>query len=242
MKIGLYPFTNTLTFRLRSEEETHVVFGTPAEISRMAQHLDIDCGLIPVVDIPRLEPKWDVLGPYGIAIDERAISVLLFSQVPMRELNGKTIRLTVQSRTSIALLRLLLEKKYTLSKYTFSLEVNEPYDAILEIGDRALAFSSQQRFPYVFDLGEEWVQWQKRSFVFALWMVRRDLDPKRKEHIVRKIEKALNDYSQKSEEIVRTYFGRPREDVLKYLKTFRYNLTEADFESIQFFLKALQAE
>jgi chorismate dehydratase len=104
-------------------------------------------------------------------------SVCLFSEVPLHEI--QTILLDYQSRTSVALLKVLI-REYWKINIVFK-ETCENYQskisgttAGLVIGDRAL----QQRkiSKYIFDLGEEWKNFTGLPFVFAAWVSNKKLD------------------------------------------------------------------
>jgi chorismate dehydratase len=51
-----------------------------------------------------------------------------------------------------------------------------PHDAVLVIGDAALALESRRRYPWSVDLGEAWKLWTGLPFVFAVWAARRTSD------------------------------------------------------------------
>ena len=73
-------------------------------------------------------------------------SVKLFSRYPIEELSGKKIRMTSQSKTSVTLLRILLENRYGLKpEYVPGLAAESTDDACLLIGDLALE-ENERRF------------------------------------------------------------------------------------------------
>jgi chorismate dehydratase len=129
-----------------------------------------------VAIIPELN-EWHVISDYCIGSVGEVASVCLFSQVPMNAI--ETILLDYQSRTSVALLKILI-KEYWKIKVVFE-ETLENYQskisgttAGLVIGDRAL----QQRkiSPYIYDLGLEWKNFTGLPFVFAAWISNKKLD------------------------------------------------------------------
>jgi chorismate dehydratase len=101
---------------------------------------------------------------------------MLFSPLPLEELDGADIALTGESETSVALLKILLACRYafTNSFHTASAAeqavVNVP---LLLIGDRALRAGLKVNNRYVYDLGKLWFEFTGLPFVFALWLVRR---------------------------------------------------------------------
>jgi chorismate dehydratase len=105
-------------------------------------------------------------------------SVLLFSRLPVNELDGQTILLSSESATSINLLRILMHKRYgchcRFSVSTLPLEqALQQAPAMLLIGDTALRASLLEPKLNVYDLGELWYEWTGLPFVFALWLCRR---------------------------------------------------------------------
>ncbi|VTR90874.1 protein containing duf178 : Hypothetical conserved protein OS=uncultured planctomycete GN=HGMM_F11G08C18 PE=4 SV=1: VitK2_biosynth [Gemmata massiliana] len=148
--------------------------------SRLADQLaagELDVGLIPVVEFFRGDNYTFVP---NIAIGSRGpvLSVTLFSKVPWADI--RTVALDEGSRTSAALTRIILEKRYSIEPVIQQLPIDTPADdlttdAVLLIGDRAMrACLPGYRFAY--DLGEEWTAWTGLPMVFAVWAVRSGVD------------------------------------------------------------------
>lgn len=108
-------------------------------------------------------------------------SVLLFSPVPIEELEGQCIYLTGESATSVNLLRVLLREYYRWDDVN-CLVPEQPIEELLRkkkpvlmIGDRALKAAAQYAdLGYQYDLAQLWCQFTQLPFVFALWIVRRE--------------------------------------------------------------------
>jgi chorismate dehydratase len=105
-------------------------------------------------------------------------SVMLFSTLPIEELDDKTVLLSSESATSVNLLKILLRKCYSCTssfvvtgETTLSVLMEAP--AVLLIGDAALRAAKVSSDYYVYDLGEIWYQWTGLPFVFALWLTTR---------------------------------------------------------------------
>jgi chorismate dehydratase len=111
-----------------------------------------------------------------IAADGNVASVAIFSQVPMHEI--QTVYLDYQSRTSVKLAQLLLEKHWK-KEVTFKpatehyIEYINGTTAGVIIGDRAL--QQLHNFEYVYDLAEGWKDYTGLPFVFAAWVANKDL-------------------------------------------------------------------
>ena len=87
----------------------------------------------------------------------------------------RTLALDEGSRTSVALVRILLKERFGLSPrlLPFPLDVDAETvaaDAVLMIGDRAM--HPPAGFSQEWDLGDEWCRWAELPFVFAMWVTR----------------------------------------------------------------------
>jgi len=148
--------------------------------SRLADRLaagDLDVGLIPVIEYFRAG-TYTVVPGVAIASRGPVLSVTLFSRVPWPQI--RSVALDEGSRTSAALARILLEKRYGVRPQTVQLPMgvaadDMATDAVLLIGDRAMK-ACLPGFAHAYDLGQEWFDWTGLPFVYAVWAVREGLD------------------------------------------------------------------
>jgi chorismate dehydratase len=157
-------------------EELELVIDYPSRIGDMLLRNEIDVGLVPVAVIADM-PEYYINGNFGIGSDGPVASVCLFSEVPLPEI--RTVLLDYQSRTSVQLVRILLECHWKLKPEL----VNAGADfqdhikgrvAGVVIGDRA--FQQRKVSTYVYDLGEAWKNMTGLPFVFAAWISNKPLD------------------------------------------------------------------
>jgi chorismate dehydratase len=181
VRVGAVSYLNTkpLIFGFENglmKDDVDLIIDYPSKIAGMLLKDELDVGLVPVAIIPELN-EWHVISDYCIGSVGEVASVCLFSEVPMNEI--ETILLDYQSRTSVALLKILI-KEYWKINVMFE-ETTENYQskisgttAGLVIGDRAL----QQRkiSPYIYDLGSEWKNFTGLPFVFAAWISNKKLN------------------------------------------------------------------
>ncbi|MFN7943625.1 MAG: menaquinone biosynthesis protein [Thermoanaerobaculia bacterium] len=145
----------------------------PARVADELAAGTIDCGLVPSIELARI-PDLLVVPGLAIAANHEVRSVLLVSRRPVAEI--RTVALDEASRTSAALVRILLDERYGL-RPTFRSQPADvetmlaTSDAALVIGDPALAVERERHV--VLDLAGEWLEWTGLPFVFALWAVRR---------------------------------------------------------------------
>jgi chorismate dehydratase len=133
-----------------------------------------DIGIVPSIEYQRIE-RAQILSGISIASKSEVKSVLLLSKVPIEKV--KTVAVDNSSRTSAALLRILMRKFYSrFITATPSLpkpaDMLKRADAALVIGNPALTFDGQ--VPEVYDLAAEWKKFTGLPFVFALWVGHED--------------------------------------------------------------------
>ncbi len=153
-----------------------IVDGIPSQLNRMLYEGAIDVSPSSSIEYARNAGRYLLLPDLSITSKKEVRSIILQSRVPIEELSGKKIALTTASATSVVLLRVLLEMRYSVKAgYTaFEQEVEDPFrgaDAALFIGDLALKTKPTKQYPYLFDLGRLWHEFTGLPFVFALWQV-----------------------------------------------------------------------
>ena len=148
----------------------------PARIAALLQQDEIDVGLVPVAVIPHLKES-HIITDYCIGAEGPVASVCLFSEVPLEEI--KEVLLDYQSRTSVALARILIrdhwkiEPQLTAAREDFRDHIRGTTAGVV-IGDRAL--EQRKHSPYVYDFGEAWKAYTGLPFVFAAWISNKPLD------------------------------------------------------------------
>ena len=168
MKISVVDFLNArpLTWGLLTRPPAGVEISRdlPSVCADKLRDGGADVGLIPSIEFRRIPELVRVEG-LGIAADSEVRSVLLVSNVSREKI--RRLKLDPASRTSAALARILLKRRYGLAPEI----VAEGEDAELVIGDPALKTRLQGRV--VVDLAAEWRSLTGFPFVFAFWAVRR---------------------------------------------------------------------
>lgn len=171
LRIGRMPYLNVAPFYfdLEALHPYAIVTGSPRELGEMARRGEIDMAPLSLLDtlsLSEMEPIDDL----AVACEGPVGSVLLFSQRPFADLGSARIAATTESVTSIRLLEVLLHRA-GIDGFEM-LRSLEAADALLLIGDSALAEVRRGRWDFVTDLCEEWTRLEKLPFVFARWVVR----------------------------------------------------------------------
>ena len=158
------------------KEEVELLMDYPANIASMLLNDEIDIGLVPVAILPALK-EYYLISDYCIACDGEVASVCLFSEVPVNEI--QTVLLDYQSKTSVALLKILLKEHWNIEPKL--VDAQKGYElsisgttAGLVIGDRAL--EQRNKSKYCYDLGQAWKELTGLPFVFAVWVSNKPVD------------------------------------------------------------------
>ncbi len=229
------------------EEHVQYIRGEPAALNRLLYEGGIDLAPCSAFEYGLHPERYWVVPDISIAAHREVRSVLLFSQVPIEKLQGRRILLSPASATSNALLRILLEKYYGLRcRYEVGGEtagkVLSDAHARLAIGNAALRDYLQGRGgEHVYDLAELWHDVTGLSFVFALWMVRRDAARAHRTAIgplIQALQEARRLAPTRFEQIVgeaAEALGIAPGDLLDYWQTIAYDLDGEKIVSLKRF-------
>jgi chorismate dehydratase len=182
IKVGAVSYLNTKPLIYGFEtgmmhNAIELQFDFPSNIARKLLNDEIDIGLVPVAILPSMK-EYHIVADHGIACDGEVASVCLFSDVPLAEI--ETVLLDYQSRTSVALLKILLKEHWKITPNLIAAEKGFEQNicgttAGLVIGDRAFMQLPVSRFHY--DLGLAWKEMTGLPFVFAAWVANKKLSP-----------------------------------------------------------------
>ncbi len=180
VRVGAVNYLNTkpLIYQLdRLAPQAKLILDLPSRLADGLRDGRFDVALIPSIEF-FADPAYTIVSDACIACRGPVLSVKLFSRVPADRI--RTLALDEGSRTSVALVRILLRERYGIEPRLEPLPIGNSVadtsaDAVLLIGDRAI-HSPRQPFAEVWDLGDEWCRWAELPFVFAMWVARSDTD------------------------------------------------------------------
>lgn len=141
-----------------------VVYGHPTDIAQQLRDHKLDVANVPIMECLE-HPSYQIVDGYGVTSRGPVYSVILVHRCPFAQI--KTIALDSASKTSAALIRVLMRKM--LKHPVEFLPTDAPADAHLWIGDQAMAYRKQHPDEEVLDLGAAWYQLTRLPFVFAVW-------------------------------------------------------------------------
>lgn len=152
--------------------------GVPSGLNRSIRSGEIDVSPSSSIEYLRHSRYYEIIEDHSISSIGPVRSIFLFSRLPIGELNGATVNTSSHSETSVALLRIVLEKFYKLDCLLET--TSDPLEKTLErnpaallIGDEAILESRKQKSLFQYDLGELWYKNTGLPMTFALWIVRK---------------------------------------------------------------------
>ncbi len=242
--IGKIPYLNATPFYNTLEKQQFKILPiVPRRMGELSKKNQIDAGLFSLADYFAQEHSFELLDGC-IATRDQVKSVMLFSNLGWRELDGKRIGITDETATSVHLLRVLLEKKYNVKAQFERMHggVNNvaQYDAVLLIGDNALQAKQHGYFGFelAFDLATEWYDWQKLPFVFAVWAMKNTLSEEKKNSLRTILQYSIKRGGENLEMVGLAHgisLGLSRTEIVEYLQGFNYHLGEREKEAMKVF-------
>jgi chorismate dehydratase len=243
VKVGAVSYLNTkpLIYGLQNGmmgDEIELLMDYPAKIAAALLDGKIDLGLIPLAVLPKM-PDFHIISDFCIGATGNVASVCLFSDVPINQI--KAILLDYQSRTSVALLKILLKEFWKIEPELINTTENYRHlitgtTAGLVIGDRALEQRSVSK--YIYDLAGTWIEYTKLPFVFAAWVSNKKLT----QHFITQFNEANKFGFDHLQEIIHQN-PFPQYSLEKYYtENISFNLDSQKKAGLQLFLSKLPVE
>ena len=223
--------------------------GTPAQLNSLLGRRKIDLCLSSSIEYARNPSAYLLLPKYCIASKGPLPSIQLFSRLTLDRLDNARIVLTDQSATTVALCRILLGHlmNYSNEYITKAVDLQEGLregDAVVLIGDRALEAGIHANGIYAHDLSLLWEEMTGLPFVFALWIVRKDLTEKEGNLLAgfwHNLSLVHEYMVHPEEELIRMVLHeRPfltKGRLLEYWQMIAYQLTEKHLQGLELFYR-----
>jgi len=242
---NVYPVFYVLEKEGLLKEDIHLVKGVPSQLNWALRNDLIDVSPSSSVEYLLNQELYDYVDGICISSQEYVGSVLFFSDHDLKAIDGKKILLTDQSATSHLLLRVILEKFLGIKpKYDISAA---PYtgESFLLIGDDALKYRKILNNKKVYDLANLWYSYTGLPFVFALWIVRKEITQPDNElyRIYQKFRDNLlyarDHWKEYTQEMLKNYylkkFMTDEEIIFYWEKNMDYHLTDRHKKSLKLF-------
>ncbi|MFH0974874.1 MAG: menaquinone biosynthesis protein [Spirochaetota bacterium] len=248
MKLGYIDYLNCYPFYYHMFEKDKVadvkIFpGYPSNLNRMMMLRELDMSPISAGAYPDIVGHAALLTDFCLSSVGYVGSVNLVSKVPIEVLDGKAIGVTNASATSVALMKILLERFYGIKpSYVPSppLPDMNNFDAALLIGNEAM-MTLPVPIAYKYDLGELWFRKTGYPVVFAVFAVQKSaLDTFKKQiaDIIGSYNKSLDCMKAEKDMVVKKAKKRYPDIVYNidfYYSLFQYEFTKELKEALKFY-------
>jgi chorismate dehydratase len=180
LKISAVSYLNTIPFvygiqRSGLLKNYRLDLDIPSLCAKKLKNGEVDVALIPVGALNDLD-SFKFITDYCIGAVNTVKTVLLLSHKPLHEITE--IGLDYDSRTSVQLIKVLAEHQWKIAPLWKNLMPGQAsqdpgVEAIVAIGDKT--FDLVKKYPYCYDLAEEWIRLTSLPFVFAVWVTTKEL-------------------------------------------------------------------
>ncbi len=250
IRIGHNPNTNMLPmfhFLPKDHPLLESITAEPTGHNTMLSDGRIDMAPISAFSYGEHWKDYSILPNLSVSTKGRVGSILLFSKVPLEQLDGLTVALTDTSATSVNLTKILLHHYYGVVPRYLTMHSDLPgmfakADAGLLIGDAAIQAALLLPKCYIYDLGEEWFNYTGLSMTYAVWAFPKRLISEQQNEVLT-VYQMLIDAKAKAlcnmEDIVKTcqtMLGGSLQFWRDYFSQFNYGLDQTTVSGLKKYL------
>jgi chorismate dehydratase len=226
-------------FRSHLADQIDLSLDIPSVCAQKLRDGEADLALAPVAIIPELTQAY-LVSDFCIGSVGAVKTVCIFSERPLQEI--RSLYLDFHSRTSVALVKILcrdywhIQPEFLPATEGFEQHIGGDTAALI-IGDRTIGL--EQRYTYIYDLGEAWAAWTGLPFVFAAWISTRPLS----DEFTIAFNEALGAGIDHIPELTKILPTMSNFDVEAYFsQNISYHLDEAKWKALNRFLTAVAGE
>jgi chorismate dehydratase len=241
LSVSLISYLNSRPFLYGLEhspvkDEIRIFLDIPAKTAAKLAAGQVDIGLIPVGALSDLK-DYHIVSNFCIGADGQVRTTVLASEVPLEEI--ETVILDYQSRSSVLLTRVMSHFywkktfKWENSCANFEKKLISGKTAGVVIGDRV--FAIEKKYPYIYDLAEEWKNFTGLPFVYAVWVAAAPIPA----DFLGKFNEALVYGIRNFQEVEKSEMSRyPEVDIFDYFtRNISYDFDERKKEGMRKFLE-----
>jgi len=246
MKISVVSYLNSapLVYGIQHATELKdcsVSLDVPAAGAAKLASGEADIALVPVgAFVQPGQVEW--VGSYCIGVEGPVRTVCLFSEVSLNRI--RKVWLDPHSRTSVQLIRILAREHWKFAWEFIPASEGFEYNAIkgdnagVCIGDKV--FDIEGRYPYRYDLAQEWIRFAGLPFVFAAWALKKPIDP----DMIKQLDQAQSAGIKAIPDIARDWsfkISLPESEIRDYLtNNISYQFTKEKKEGMDRFFSLIQ--
>ncbi len=254
VRIGMVNYLNTAPIHEKWKSSVRsknwiLVEDHLAALNQKLAEGQIDLGFISSYEYGLHPERYRILSGISISANRPVGSVILFSHVPMNQLDKAPVLFNAESETSIGLMKILLEKFQNVrpcySTGNVQMVSDENFKAVLAIGDDALRLAEKSTYLYEYDLADIWKHQTGLPFVFAVCVVREEFcaeHPEMLAEIHRELIRCRDEGKVDLEAICEISASRipmSKKKCLQYLTAIEYDLGAQKRKALETFFEFL---
>jgi len=176
-RLGAVSYLNAkpLIAGLEADPDIGLILDVPSRLPALLEAGQVDCALVPVVDLVNPDRHWTIVSDACIGCDGETFTVRVFSREPADVINR--LHVDGDSHTSVVLAGIIWRELYGRSLEIVPFRRDESSadcEAILLIGDKVVNHAMIEHDIQT-DLGAAWKTLTSLPFVFAVWACPPDL-------------------------------------------------------------------
>jgi len=248
MRLGCIDYLNCFPFYYHMLEKqplpgVEIVPAYPSALNGMMNEGVLDMGPMSAAEYADIRERTLLLPQFALSSVGYVKSVVLLSNHPIEELSGKTVGLSNASKTSVVLLKILLQKHYGLSPRYLPAPPRPDLDALdaaLVIGNEAM-MDDRQPVPFSYDLGDLWLRRTGHPVVFAVFAVQREYaraHDREVRAVIDSYRASLDRLASERERLIAAAARRYpdiRYDIDHYYTLLQFEFTDALKKALQFY-------
>lgn len=249
LNVGLFSYFNSLPFWAAFQlgiikPEAKISYDNPKALNGLFEKKALQLSMVSSLSYWKLRQQSSPFLSFGIGARKKVKSVLLITRFALEKLSEKTIWLTHESETSIALLQVLCSQIWNVAPHLQMMPEKTPpqdADAYLLIGNQALTHILPAGYEAI-DLAEAWCKATQLPFIFGLFAIYHETLSAQNEKVIQ-FEKDLQASYQWSvnhrEKLVtkaHEISGMPDAFLDEYLNTLDFVLTDEHYKGFNLFI------
>lgn len=248
MKLGYIDYLNCYPlyhhmFTHQPLEGVEIHAARPGDLNDMMEEGTLDMSPISAAAFPAIQKRARLVPDVCLSSVGYVRSVVLYSHLPIEELHTRRVGLTSASKTSVNLLKILLEKYYgvrPLYETVPPLPSLKGIDAALVIGNEAMV-DTDEPARYVYDLGDLWMRRTGYPVVFAVYAASDEIcrtEPEKVRRVTDSYRTSLAMLDTHQDEVIDAAAARYpdiRFDIRRYYELIKYRFTDQMKEALMFY-------
>ena len=238
LKIGKINYLNVYPL-YKNLNDFELIEGEPSYLNILLRKGKIDLSPSSSFEYFENQDNYSIIRDLSISSKDKVLSVVFVTTKPIEKMDNDEICLSPASSTSNSLIKIILYEFFNKKGVTFKSSKKNMFtldkNQVL-IGDPALAiYLKPPKNHFVYDMARLWYNYTKLPFVFALWLVNKNIIDEKKDYLKVFIDTIKKNKDQCS--LPEIYKNFTKEEIKKYFSYIDYDLNKKHVKSLELYAK-----